>query len=135
MLIPILFAFYLVFNFLNLFCKFNFLSCLEMEGAGVVAAEQLYQIARKVFPSNDEVTRIMKIFRILKAIMETKNDYNDVLSEADYIANVANGDDDMDSEKPLYISGDDVFDFLYALGFKGNDSEDDDGIDFGDVDI
>ena len=106
-----------------------------MEGAGVVAAEQLYQIARKVFPSNDEVTRIMKIFRILKAIMETKNDYNDVLSEADYIANVANGDDDMDSENPLYISGDDVFDFLYALGFKGNDSEVDDGIDFGDVDI
>ena len=86
-----------------------------------VAAEELYQIAKKAFPLDDEETRINKVNRILNAIMETKNDYDDVLANADYIANVANGDEHDDGDDPLYISGDYCFDFLYALGFRGND--------------
>ena len=91
-----------------------------------VTAEELYQIAKKAFPFDDEETRINKVNRILNAIMETKNDYDDVLASADYVANVANGDEHDDGDDPLYISGDYVFDFLYALGFRGNDENEDD---------
>ena len=118
-----------------------------------MTAEELYQIAKKAFPLDDEETRINKVNRILNAIMETKGDYDDVIANADYIANVANEDYQMDGledddDDPLYISGDDCFDFLYDLGFRGNDEDDMDDmddipitnfpqtlIDFGDEDI
>ena len=121
-----------------------------------MTAEELYQIAKKAFPFDDEETKINKVNRILNAIMETKNDYDDVLANADYIANVANEDYQCDGledndDDPLYISGDDCFDFLYAIGFRGNDVCTDDAdmddipitnfpqptslIDFGDCDI
>ena len=105
-----------------------------MIAAGVavaaMTAEELYQIAKKAFPFDDEETRINKVNRILNAIMETKNDYDDVLANADYIATVANEDYQCDGleddDDPLYISGDYCFDFLYALGFDNDaDAEDD----------
>ena len=106
-----------------------------------MTAEELYQIAKKAFPLDDEETRINKVNRILNAIMETKNDYDDVLANADYIANVANEDYQCDGleeedDDPLYISGDDCFDFLYSLGFDNDENElRSIGIDFGDCDI
>ena len=147
MLIPILFAFYLVFNFLNLFCKFNFLSCLEMEGVAVVemnAEKKLEMVLQKYLkdiPMNDKQ---MILEMILKVAVDYYEDEHEL--SADSIANCVN-DDLVGLEMNYYISGDDCFDMLFDLGFINDDSGQpvglsctDDylrsiGIDFGDVDV
>ena len=93
-----------------------------MEGAGVVAEmnaekklEMVLQKYLKDIPMNDKQMILEMIF---KAVVE----YHD--NDADFIANCVN-DDLVGLEMNYYISGDDVFDILFDLGFY-NDSDDDD---------
>ena len=104
-----------------------------MEGVAVVemnAEKKLEMVLQKYLkdiPMNDKQMILEMIF---KAVVE----YHD--NDADFIANCVN-DDLVGLEMNYYISGDDVFDILFDLGFY-NDSDDDlrsIGVDFGDVDV
>ena len=102
-----------------------------MEGAGVVemnAEKKLEMVLQKYLkdiPMNDKQ---MILEMILKVAAEYYNDEHNL--DADSISNYVN-DDLVGLEMNYYISGDDVFDILFDLGFYNDDSEDD----FGDLDL
>ena len=108
-----------------------------MEGVAVVAVaaekklEMVLQKYLKDIPMNDKQ---MILEMILKVVAEYYNDEHTL--DADSISNYVN-DDLVGLEMNYYISGDDVFDILFDLGFYNDDSdsEDDDNIDFGDLDL
>ena len=99
-----------------------------MEGAGVVAVaaekklEMVLQKYLKDIPMNDKQM-------ILEMILKTAADYyvDEHNLDADFISNYVN-DDLVGLEMNYYISGDDVFDILFDLGFykDEDDTEDDD---------
>ena len=93
-----------------------------MEGAGAAAEknaekklEMVLQKYLKDIPMNDKQMILEMIF---KTVVECHD------NDADFISNCIN-DDLVGLEMNYYISGDDVFDILFDLGFY-NDSEDDD---------
>ena len=108
-----------------------------MEGVAVVemnAEKKLEMVLQKYLkdiPMNDKQ---MILEMILKVVAEYYNDEHTL--DADSISNYVN-DDLVGLEMNYYISGDDVFDILFDLGFYNDDSdsEDDDNIDFGDLDL
>ena len=90
-----------------------------MEGAGVVAVdvekklEMVLQKYLKDIPMNDKQM-------ILEMIFKTVVEYHD--NDADFISNCIN-DDLVGLEMNYYMSGADVFDILFDLGFYKDEDD------------
>ena len=96
--------------------------------AAMTAEEKLELCLNKYLkdiPMNDK-QHILEM--ILNTVTETYPDEHKV--DADMIANIIN-----DEQTAYYVSGDDVFDILYDLGFYPDSEDEDYLIDFGDCDI
>ena len=98
-----------------------------MEGAGAAAEknaekklEMVLQKYLKDIPMNDKQ---MILEMILKVAVDYYEDEHEL--SADSIANCVN-DDLVGLEMNYYISGDDVFDILFDLGFYKDDEDDED---------
>ena len=103
-----------------------------MEGVAVTSEMKLEMVLQKYLKDIPMHDKQMILEMIFKAVVE----FHD--NDADFISNCIN-DDLVGLEMNYYISGDDVFDILFDLGFYNDDSEDNElrsiGIDFGDDDV
>ena len=87
-----------------------------MEGVVVDAEKKLEMVLQKYLkdiPMNDKQM-------ILEMIFKTVVEYHD--NDADFISNCIN-DDLVGLEMNYYISGDDVFDILFDLGFYKDEDD------------